>query len=354
MIDFTLDESDELIRDTVARFAEDHIAAHFRAFESARQIPDAVKSAWESLGLNGLELPGELGGSDSSMLTRALVNEALGAVDAGAALALDRIGASVYPLLEMATASEIREIMSPLLEDPGKLALFVYVPDGRIESDGKTCSGTMPFVHADSADLVVCLDRDRAWTVDTGFVFDKVRGSGLRAAAPSGLSFSKSPVSHYWENAHGAALALSRARIYYASLLLGVIRKSAEFSRAYARERIVFGKPVAHHQAMAFLITDMNTAVTSARLQIHYACLAVTNPVEAAATAFAETAEQAAYIGPNGVQILGGVGFMQDYPVEKYMREARALSLMLGGPDAAKDDAETSLAAHRPLVAGVL
>ncbi|MEX2327163.1 MAG: acyl-CoA dehydrogenase family protein, partial [Pseudomonadales bacterium] len=170
----------------------------------------------------------------------------------------------------------------------------------------------------------------------------------------SSLTFCDAPIRHYWENTKGAALSLARARIYYASLLLGVIRKSAEFSREYAKERVVFGKPVAHHQAMAFLITDMNTAVTSARLQIQYACLAGANPVEAAATAFAETAEQAAYIGPNGVQILGGVGFMQDYPVEKYMREARALSLLLGGIDAAKDDAETSLAAYQPVIAGVL
>ncbi len=65
---------------------------------------------------------------------------------------------------------------------------------------------------------------------------------------------------------------------------------------------------------------------------------------EPCATAFLEAAEQAMFVTPNGVQILGGHGFMQDYPVEKYMREARTLGLWLGGIDAAQEVAGRSLA----------
>jgi alkylation response protein AidB-like acyl-CoA dehydrogenase len=117
-------------------------------------------------------------------------------------------------------------------------------------------------------------------------------------------------------------------------------------------DRVAFGRPIAHHQALAFLLIDMNTAVAGTRLLIQEAAwraddagYTASRPAkaaalcEAAATAFAEAAEQGAFIGPNGVQVLGGLGFMQDYPVEKYMREARSLGLFYGGLDAARDDA---------------
>ena len=354
MIDFSIDESDELIRSTVAWFAEDNLAPNIRGFESAREVTPTVRKAWESLGLNGLELPEALGGSGSSMLTRALINEELGAVDPGATLNLDRIGPAAYPLLAMATEDEIRQLLAPIMEDPGKRALLVYTPASSISRSGKTVSGRVPFVPAAACDLLVCLDTTGAFVVNRGLTFNAIRGSGLRAAAPSELLLDNAPVSHRWENPVGAAKAIAQARIYYGSLLLGVLRKAAQFSREYARERIVFGKPVAHHQAMAFLITDMNPAVTAARLHLHYACTASNSFKEAAATAFAEVAEQSTFVGPNSVQILGGVGFMQDYPVEKYMREARALSLLLGGTDAARDDALSARNAFSPIVEGVL
>jgi alkylation response protein AidB-like acyl-CoA dehydrogenase len=112
--------------------------------------------------------------------------------------------------------------------------------------------------------------------------------------------------------------------------------------------RVAFGKPIAHHQALAFLIADMRTAVDGARVLIQEAAwhLDEGNPAESlAASAFAEAIEASSFVGPNGIQIFGGHGFMQDYPVEKHMREARALGLLLGGFDAAREDAGEHLCA---------
>jgi alkylation response protein AidB-like acyl-CoA dehydrogenase len=124
------------------------------------------------------------------------------------------------------------------------------------------------------------------------------------------------------------------------------MHQAAEFSRQYALEREAFGKPIAHHQALAFLITDMRAAVDGARLLLHEAAWRIDEGIDceaAAGIAFAEAVEASLFVGPNGVQILGGHGFMQDYPVEKYMREARMLGLTLGGIDAARTDAEKLL-----------
>ncbi len=78
-------------------------------------------------------------------------------------------------------------------------------------------------------------------------------------------------------------------------------------------------------------------AVEASRLLVHEAAIRLDHcddAEEACATAFLEAAEQAMFVTPNAVQILGGHGFMQDYPVEKWMREARALGLCFGGADA--------------------
>ncbi len=127
-----------------------------------------------------------------------------------------------------------------------------------------------------------------------------------------------------------------------------MLRQAADFSRSYALERVAFGKPIAHHQGLAFLIIDMRMAVDGARLLLHEAASHVDRglPCEAqAAAAFVEAVEASRLVGPNGVQILGGHGFMQDYPVEKYMRESRALGLALGGVDAAREEAGRALCA---------
>jgi len=98
----------------------------------------------------------------------------------------------------------------------------------------------------------------------------------------------------------------------------------------------------------------MHAAVEGTRALVHEAAwrLDVRIPAEeACASAFLEAAEQSLFVTPNGVQVLGGHGFMQDYPAEKWMREARALSLLAGGVDAAREDAGRELAAGPAAVA---
>jgi alkylation response protein AidB-like acyl-CoA dehydrogenase len=139
-----------------------------------------------------------------------------------------------------------------------------------------------------------------------------------------------------------------------AGLLLGTMRAASDFARAYAKQRVAFGRPIAHHQALAFLLVDMHAAVEGSRVLLHEAAWRLDRGAEAGeacASAFLEAAEQAMFVTPNGVQVLGGHGFMQDYPVEKWMREARALSLLAGGPDAAREDAGRSLAEGGPPLA---
>ena len=340
---FDLNPGDELglLVETARSFAENELAPELRRFESARAVDETVRRKFSQIGLSGLEIPESLGGSGLGAVARVLVNEELGAADAGAALALDPLGPALYPLLELGDESTLLELITPLLEREAARAVLVSNRDGKLQIGADSVSGQIAWVPADHVDLLIVLKGDGALAIRGGMKTSTVRGSGLRAAGASELQLDKA-VAKRWQGEPGARRALARARLYVASLIVGVLRQAAEFSRKYALERTAFGKPIAHHQALAFLITDMRTAVDGARLLVQEAAWHCDQglPCEGlAAAAFVEAVEVSRSVGPNGVQILGGHGFMQDFPVEKYMRDARALGLMLGGVDAAREEA---------------
>ena len=345
---FDLEPGEELglVAETARSFAQEQLAPRIREAEAAREIDPAVRGAFRQIGLAGLELPESLGGAGLGPVARVLVNEELAAADAGAALALDPLGPALYALAEVGGEAALAELAVPLLERDGARALLVCADDASLAISGDTVSGHVPWVPADRVDLLVVLDADGAWAVREGIACEPLRGAGLRAAGAAELQLSRAPLAGRWSDAPGACRALARARLYAASLLLGVMRQTNEFSRAYALEREAFGRPIAHHQGLAFLITDMNSAVDGARLLLHEAAWQLESKLlchDVVASAFVEAVEASTFVGPNGVQILGGHGFMQDYPVEKYMREARALGLMFGGVDAAREEAGRAL-----------
>jgi len=347
VVDFELDDELELIRVTARDFAADQLRPRLRVHEKTRSVSDEVHDAFAEIGFATLELPEVMGGSGLGALARCLVLEELAAADPGAALALDPLGPALYPLLEM---SQSDVFCAPgLLEAPGRRAVLVWNGAGRsanLAIEGGLLSGTVPWVPADRVDLLVVLDEEGAVAVSDGIEPSPLRGSGLRAAGASEISLAGATIQASFRDRGAAERSLARARLYNAALLVGVMRESAEFSRQYALDRVAFGKPIAHHQALAFLITDMATGVDCARMLLWDAAWRIDagEPAdEACATAYVESIEQSIFVTPNGVQILGGHGFMQDYPAEKFMREARVLGLQWGGVDGAREDAACEL-----------
>jgi alkylation response protein AidB-like acyl-CoA dehydrogenase len=354
MIDFELGEELELIQETARAFAAEQLRPREREFEAARAVGDDVRGVFTEIGLAALELPEELGGAGLGALARVLVVEELAAGDAGAAVALDPLGPALYPLRELGGEEALRELGLPLLERPGARAVLVWNGDGVLALRDGRVHGALPWVPAERVDLLVALDGDGAFAVEEGLDCQPLRGAGLRAAGACEVALDGAPLRRQWRDPGAARRALARARLYTAALLVGSMRAASDFSRAYAIERVAFGRPIAHHQALAFLIADMASAVDATRLLVWDAAWRLdrgAEALEACAGAFAEAAEQAMFVTPNGVQILGGHGFMQDYPVEKFMRESRALGLLLGGIDAAREDAGRELVAAKGRVA---
>ena len=354
---FDLDPGEELrlLVETTRSFAAEALTPALREAEAARAVDPAVRASFAQIGLAGLELPEALGGVALGSVARALVNEELGAADPGAALALDPLGPALPVLEELGGEEALATLASPLYSQGSEArAVLIDLDDSDLRVEGDRVAGHVPFVPADRAALLVGLGREGALVVSEGMHFESLRCAGLRAAGASSVSITDAPLAARWTDPKAAVRARARARVYVASLLLGVLRASCEFSRAYALERQAFGRPIAHHQALAFLITDMQMALDGARLLVHDAAWRLDAGLEAtgaAAAAFAETIEATRLIGPAGVQILGGHGFMADYPVEKFMRESRALASWVGGLDAAREDAGRELCASSGAIA---
>ncbi len=345
-LDFSFGENDAIIAKTVERFAASELRPHLRDFEASRAVSDMVRRRYAALGFETIDLPSAAGGTGLGMINRVWINRLLAEADAGAALALDRFAPAAYVLAEFGGIDVLGHVLEAISGAANSRLALVMDP-GTGAASGELIQGEVAWAPASGADVLIGLGPGGAWVLESGFAFEPVRGAALHAAGASHIRYAGTP-AHIWRNRASAARALAKLRLYYASLIWGVLADAAGFSRRYALERVAFGKPIAHHQALAFLIVDMHIAVERVGLLVEDAARAIdtgTNGDVCAALAFADAVEASRFVGPNGVQILGGHGFMRDFPVEKAMRDCRALGLLGGGIDTAREDAGRALAA---------
>lgn len=349
-MDFAESESDDIIAETIDHFAVDELRPRLREFETARSVSKAVRDSYAALGFEALDLPEDAGGAGLGMISRVRTNRLLAEADAGAALALDRFAPAVYVIEAFGGIAALKSFDAMLGRHDVRFALVM--DDGAGISSGAHVEGEVAWVPATHADVLVGLGPHGAWVMQEGFAFEPVAGAALHAAGASRVRYAGTPILA-WQDPEHAARALAKVRLYHASLIWGVLTDAAGFSRTYALDRAAFGKPIAHHQALAFLIVDMYVAVERVGLLLEDAARAVDagddRAAGAAAAAFVDAIEASRFVGPNGVQILGGHGFMRDFPVEKAMRDARALGLLAGGYDAAREDAGAALTATIPM-----
>jgi alkylation response protein AidB-like acyl-CoA dehydrogenase len=183
-------------------------------------------------------------------------------------------------------------------------------------------------------------------------------GSPALAFGASGTAtaaLSHWPVAGTWTLPAGGGLAVrGRARLWAAAVTLGIAQAAFDATVAYATERVVFGRPVAHHQGNAFELAASAAGLHGARLLVYDAARrfdawdagTTEHPVDAgfwATEAFLETTETAGRVTDLGIQLLGGHGFLVDHLAEKRFREARMLGLFFGGRARAEDDLACAL-----------
>jgi alkylation response protein AidB-like acyl-CoA dehydrogenase len=363
--DIELTEEQRMIRDMARDFSRAEVAPHSRAWEAAGWIDDTLVANMGELGLFGMVVPDRWGGCYIDYVAYALAIEEISAGD-GALGALMSIHNSVGcgPVLQFGT-EEQKDTWLPDMAAGKAIGCFCLTePQAGSEAnnlrtraelrDGQwVINGAKQFVsnvrRARVAIVFAVTDPElgkkglSAFLIPTdtpGFVVDRTEHKmGIRASDTCSVSLTECRIpaeNLLGERGKGLAIALSNlegGRIGIAAQALGIARAAFDAALGYARERIQFGKPIIEHQSIANMLADMHTQLNATRLLVLHAarlrsaglpCLSEASQAKLFASEMAER------VCSNAVQIHGGYGYLEDYPVEKYYRDARITQIYEG------------------------
>ena len=374
LFDMTLEDEQEMLRDAVAAFAGEQVRPAASAADAACATPAELLAQAQELGIGTLGVPEELGGvmAEQSAVTGVVVAEALAHGDMGIALAALAPGAVATALglwgdaeqqatylpsftSENAPAAALAVLEPRALFDP--LALTVRA---RRREGEWVLSGTKSLVpRAAAAELfVIAADAEgigpALFVVESstqGLFVQPEPAMGLRAAATGRVAFEEArlPAAALLGDSTGGASGtgageitgagevyrecVQRARIAWCALALGTARATLDYVIPYVNERQAFGEPISNRQAVAFGVADIGIELEGMRLLTYRAAARADQGTEfahEAALARRLCAERGARIGSEGVQLLGGHGFVKEHPVERWYRDLRAVGLMEG------------------------
>jgi acyl-CoA dehydrogenase len=350
---FELTPELEELRAAAERLGRTELAPNVRVHESAGCWPPAVIDVLDGFPLGGLDLPERLGGVEAGLLAKVVVLEALAAADAGGLAAADRPGLAAGAVVACPDQQIATEVVAGCLDGSAHCAFTVVDPERRTPRlEWAPGWPGLRWVWAMEADTLRLLDIADPPVPVTSLAFQASGGVSLPLTATVERAS--------WELSPWTALAVrARARLWSAAVAVGVARAALADTIEYTTERVVFGKPVAHHQGNAFDLAHASARVHGAELAVRDAAAALDGEEPDAAfwatQAWLETTE-AAHVATNlGIQLLGGHGFIVDHLAEKRFREARMLTMLAGATDAAEADVaafvldvEEPLAGRRP------
>ncbi|NWL77359.1 acyl-CoA dehydrogenase [Pseudomonas taiwanensis] len=368
MHDLELTEEQRMIRDMARDFARAEVAPRAQAWEKAGWIDDELVRQMGDLGLLGMVVPEQWGGTYIDYVAYALAVEEISAGD-GALGALMSIHNSVGcgPILNYGSEAQ-KDQWLPALASGAAIGCFCLTePQAGSEAhnlrtraelvDGHwVLNGAKQFVsngkRAKLAIVFAVTDPElgkkglSAFLVPTdtpGFDVDRSEHKmGIKASDTCAVTLSNCVVPEanlLGQRGKGLAIALSNlegGRIGIAAQALGIARAAFEAALGYARERVQFGKPIIEHQSVGNLLADMQTRLNAAHLMILHAarlksaglpCLSEASQAKLFAS---EIAEQ---VCSSAIQVHGGYGYLEDYPVEKYYRDARITQIYEGSSE---------------------
>ena len=371
MISFAPTEDQKLMVDSVAQFAKTTLRPKIREFEHEGGLPEAVRKTAHELGLGIVALPEAVGGAGLGLTTAVLLEEEVAWGDPAAAFAFGGPGALGFAVTELGTPEQAKAALEPFVGDGGH-ARFGAVAWGETKANpdrpgfsttatkegaGYRLDGAKAYViSADRAERFVVfaqVDAKAGWRGLGAFLVDKgAKGLtvlpaettlGLDAASFGGIKLDGVVVPESARLAGNGDFDAALVRFFVKNALLvaarsvGLSRAAFEVTREYVDGRKAFGKPIGHFQAVAFTIADRAIDVDAARGLVWRAAAAwdafdrgegsVNDALHRSAQAIAQAHEAAMRCGDDGVQLHGGAGFMRDYPVEKFMRDAKQLGL---------------------------
>jgi len=364
-MNFDLDEQQQMIRDMVRTFAEERIRPGAAERDRSGDFPHEIFAEMGELGLLGMMVPEAYGGAGVDLLSYLLAVEGLARVDASVAVGMTVTNSvCCWPIVHYASEEKKAEVL-PQLASGQALGGFMLTEPGagsdaaslttryREEGDGWRLDGAKAWItNGEVGRFFVCLaTRDpqlgakgiSAFILDAdqeGVIFDSPElKMGLRSSKTCMVSLdgARVPTSALLgEEGKGFSIALAtldHSRLGIAAQSVGIASAALEESLRHARDREQFGKPIMEHQAVAFQLADMDTEIDAARALMLRAVWASGQPgrhsrESAAAKLYAS--EMCNRVVSQAIQIHGGYGFSSEYPVERFFRDARVVTIYEG------------------------
>ncbi len=352
-----LSEDEQMFRDAVRQFAEEDVRPRVNAMDEEQQMdPDLIPQFFE-LGLMGIEVPEEFGGTGASFFTAALVVEELSRVDASVGVFVDVQNTLVNNAFLRWGSDEIKARYLPqlasdkvgayALSEPGSGSdAFGLATRAERRGDSWVLTGRKMWITngAEAEIYVVFANADpaagykgiTAFIVERGFpgfaVGKKEDKLGIRASSTTELILDNcevpavnvlGPVGRGYKV---AIETLNEGRIGIGAQMIGVARGALDATLAYVRERKQFGKVIAEFQAVQFQLAQAATELEAARLMVYNAARlkdAGQPFTKEAAMAKLYSSQVCERVTSLCVELFGGYGYTTDYPVEKFYRDAK-------------------------------
>lgn len=366
-MDFALTPTQEELKAWAHGFAEREMRPVAPLYDEREEMPWPVIQSAAKVGLLTYSIPEQYGGPGVlDIVSRLVVVEELFWGCAGIATAMGGVGLAALPILEMGSESQKRQWLSLFCDPdhPRLGAMCLTEPEAGSDvaaiqtravknGDRYILNGTKTFItNGGIADIYVVFaktDLQAGYAGVSAFVLDgntpgikggkKFHKLGLRASHTAEVHFDNVEVPEEnllgQENAAflGAMKTLEYSRPSVAMAAVGVARAAYEYALQYAKERQQFGRPIYHNQAISFMLADMLTKIEAGRLMALKAGWLADQGQSCSlegSMAKAYCGDMAMEVSTNAVQVLGGYGYMRDFPVEKWFRDAKIMAIYEG------------------------
>jgi alkylation response protein AidB-like acyl-CoA dehydrogenase len=367
MISFDLTDEQREFQALAHRFAERTIRPVAPQADEAEEVPWEVLEKAHQTGLLTFHLPEAYGGGGvESVLARAIVDEEMSWGCAGVGTIIGGLGLCATPILLAGSEEQKLRYLSGFCE-PSKVTLGAFaltepsagsdaagiITQARREGSKYILNGYKTFItNAGIAEIMVVfatVDISLGLRGITAFIVERDRPGvvpgkkekklGIRASHTASLAFEEVEVpveNRLGEEGQGFEIAMrtfDTSRTLIAAAAVGVARAAFEYARDYAEQRTQFGKPITSFQGVSFLLADMAAQIDAARLLTWRAAWLADQGLPCAAeSSMAKliAGDVAMQVTTDAVQILGGYGYMREYPVEKWMRDAKIMQIYEG------------------------
>jgi butyryl-CoA dehydrogenase len=363
-MDFELTEEQRILQSTVKSFAETELAPRADELDEKEEFPWENFKGLAKLGLTGMILPPQYGGGGSDELTLNIAIEEIATACASTAHILDsHLLLCCSPILHFGTEEQKQTFLPPLAKGEKVGSYGLTEPEAgsdvtnvklKAEKDGNDyiLNGQKTFIsngEVCETAIVFATIPELAPKGMTAFVVElgmpgfskgkKFKKLGMRAATTAELFFedcrvpAKNLVGGEGKGIRIALSTLDRGRIGIASQAVGIARAVLGKCSEYAKTRVQFGAPISKNQAVAWKLADMATEIEAARF-LYYKAAYLADKAEPfspnAAMAKVFASELAMKAATWGIQIFGGYGYMMEYPMQRYFRDAKVTEIYEG------------------------